>query len=353
MTIDPITLRAASVVDALRSAAPDWRQVSQHLAALPPEAGPLARALGAGRFIESVARYDHLSSAAEGARDRLKLHANRAAVGGFLVAALGGVQLYLDAAPASGIVPFVIAALQVACVVLALWSAVVITFRRPQADWSRHRSEAEHQRLAHFKSLLSAEAEPRPGELPLPPLALEYARAYLLDDQLRWFRRRARDFAPTVRRIKRARILAMLLIAAATLPTILALVRAPEVAGALPALAAWGEWLRQRLDIDLALLAGVVGGALQTLVTTFAATSLASRNAETYERMAQRLAALAGAPLEHARKDAAAGRPATTSALWAELVFELSAEHREWSAAHRTAQLIVLDRSSGGSLGSA
>lgn len=345
-----ITANAKAAVDALVAQGLGWRKVGEHIAALPAAAGPLQRALAAPRVADSVATYERHSDAAEGARDRHKSLASGAAISGFLVAIIAGVILYIGEKPTESWRALGLTALQVVFVLAALWSAARIMWLKPYRDWNEERSRAEQQRLAHFRMLLSARETAHAGELPYEALALEYVRAFLLDDQRNWFTRRAGEFAPILARIRGLRLLAILLIAIAAAPALLAVLSSGPIDELWPALPGWSDSIAAYLSVGLAALAGVVGGALQTLVTSLAATSLASRNVASYTGAANRLAEIAGTPLDDARADAARGSSAANGRFWTDLAFELAAENRDWCAAHRIAQLTVLDQMPAGEL---
>lgn len=342
-----ITGRARDAVDAVAKDS-SWRKAGQHAAALPDAAGPLKRVLAERRVGESIARYDAHSAAAEGARDKHKALAGRAALSGFLVAATAGVILYVGEKPNASWWALGLTTLQVVFVVAALGSAGLMMWLKPYRDWNKERSLAEQQRLAHFKMLLSTRETANAGELPYEALVLEYVRAFLLDDQRRWFAKRAQDFAPTLKRIRALRLLALGLITIAAAPAVLAVLASGPIDEIAPSIAAWSDRVAERLSVELAALAGVLGGALQTLVTSLAATSLATRNVTAYANMVIRLDEIAAGALAEARAEAATGGSAATGRFWADLAFELAAENREWSAAQRIAQLTMLDTSPSG-----
>lgn len=342
------TEAAKAAVDGAKARQASWRKCAEHAAALPPAAVPLARVLTDPARAESVKAYETHSGTASSARDTHAHHTSRAAVAGFLVAAIAGIMLYYGLKPNEGYAGPALALVQLVAAVYSVRSVLAITLFKPHHAWSRSRSDAERQRIDHFRRILMAPdpaaTPPAAGELPLAALKLEYVRAFLLDDQRNWFAKRAGDFTPSVRWNKAGRIFAALLVTLAGVQALLSFVRVPMAAEMAPALASWIQGVATAIDLKLLSLAGVIGGALQTLLITQAASSLAHRNARSYAEIVERLDALSADELGKARQAVAAGDAAALDRFWAQLSHELVAEHREWTAAHKTAHLLVLDK---------
>lgn len=343
-----VTARAKAAIGGLVAKGLAWRDIAAHVQSLPTEAGTLKRALATRPFADSIDIYNAHGAAADGARDKHKSLAAYTAVNGFLVALIAGSILYVGEKPTESWRALGLTTLQVVFVLAALWSATLIMWVKPYRAWNKERSLAERQRIAHFNLVLSAREPAAPDELPYEALALEYVRAFLLDDQRQWFIKRARDFAPQLSWLRALRLVAIALMALAAVPAVLTVLASGPVDEIWPELPRFADRLAGYVSVERAALAGVLGGALQTLVMSLAATSLAGRNFSTYSRMAEQLTALSGPPLEVARQEAALGGREATARWWTELSFELAAENREWSAAHRMAQLTVLGQMPGG-----
>ncbi len=298
--------------------------------------------------MSNAAEYTSTSAAASRAQNVHKRHATRTAFFGFLAACLGGVMLYSGLAPKTSSAGLLAAALQGAFLVTAFYSAVMVSTQKPYRTWAALRGQAEARRIRHFQMLLACEESAAEGELPYKPLALEYVRAYLLEDQREWFQSRRSEFSAEVKRRVAWQVLAVGLIGVAGAQMAAAAMTTDPFRPFLPpAVTAFVDQLIEITDIKTIVLLGLVGGALQTLVTCRAAISLADRNSATYARMVEVLGELLEQPLEDARRAAATGDALMLERYWSTVSFELIGEQREWGAALSTAQLLTLDRMAG------
>lgn len=339
-----VTVDAAAEIDALRSQSARWQDAATQAGLLTARGGALARVLARPEFTANAQAYATADIAARAAQERQQTHTRRAGVFGFLATVIAALMLYLGLSPTHGFAGGLLGVLYVLSLGLAFASAAIINMRKPYRDWGRLRGEAEALRIRQFKSLLETEEPHSAGELPFLPLALEYVRAYLIDDQRQWYARRSGDFRAVISRNFRLRVLGLVLVAMAAVPTVVAIFGSDALKSWWPRVASWSAWLRGAVDPQMFALAGVAGGALQTLITALSAASLAERNATTYGRMAETLGDLGGAPLQDARAAAAADELAKVGEFWTTVAFELIGEHREWGGALQTAQLLVLDR---------
>ncbi|MDX2257329.1 MAG: hypothetical protein NW205_00280 [Hyphomicrobiaceae bacterium] len=348
-----VTSEAIAAIDDVRRAHPDWRDVAAQVDALPPGAAKLADVLRLPEVAASAASYRTLSAAADTSRDRQQSLARVIAISGFLVAVLSGLLLYWPPSETSQFAKSIIGGLQAFFIVVAVVSSIWLAFRKPLRAWTRARSAAEAQRLRHFQLLLSKSHETAAGHggQAVAPYLLEYVRAYLIEDQKAWFARRSRDYGWVAGLIGFGRFIAIVMMGLAGLPALLVAVQTVLDAGT-------GNRIEQAADLLEEITAildrprvftmiALVGGALQTLMATLSATSLALRNRDTYRAMAARLDGMLGEPLAAARAAAAIGDRSIVEAFWRDVAFELAAEHREWGAAHHIAQVLVLDNAPG------
>lgn len=347
-----VTEEARAAIDAVKAKHPSWRAVAEHASALPSKAGALKRvleraavsqSLGGHALTENVRLYGEASAAAVTAQARHKRYARRAAWYGFLAAVVAGLMLYLRETPISSSLGAVLGGLHLFFLGLAFWAGLVISTRKPFRTWAQARGQSETRRIAHFEAIMLAKERAGQGELALAPLQLEYMRAFLIDDQRTWFTNRSPDFAREVQRNRLWRVAALAFIVFAALPAVATLIEQPIVSAWTAALLPYARWITRTFDQNVFALLGVVGGALQTLITLLAATSLAARNAESYGFMAERLGALSGDPLTAARAAAASGDPNALIGYWIDVSFELKGEMREWSGSLATAQTLVRD----------
>jgi len=343
---------AAAAIDALKSRHPRWQSTSAHAAEL--SANPATKALGdvlaRPEFAAMTSDYASYSRAATERQTAHKRNARRAASFGFAAAVTAGFRLYLGATPSSGTGGALLAVVYVIFILIALSGASYVTLFKPYRRWIDQRSSAERLRIRYFHDLLNAE-EPGGGNSPgLTAAKLEFVRAFLMKDQRDWFAGKARTAAKEVKQGQRWKIAALTLVLLAGLPIAISILSEPRIAAMLPqstnSVISWfaGIGTSFGLDAKILVFAGVLGGALQTWLTSLSATSLADRNAPVYARMVETLDELARVKFEAARAGAARGDMRPVEDFWRELSFALMAEQEGWSDALQTAQLLTLDR---------
>lgn len=339
------TTRAISIIDAVKAKHPSWRDVAAHATALPPEGAALARLLARPETAAGVAAYTAASTAASGARDRHQEHASKVTAASLAIAVISGVMLFLQPYPDHKLIVSALSLLQLLIVFYVLGSVAVLMFSQPHRTLSSERSKAERQRLAHFRDILQADEPLAAGETALMPLQLEYARAFLIDDQRAYYSRSKSIFAGKVRSTRLWRGVAYVLIGLAAVPVILAFLSSSWGAALWPSGASLSAavltWPGERIFI----LAGVVGGALQAFLMSHSATTLADRNAAVYGRMEDFLTGLAvpDGELDKARAAAGRGDRIGLERFWLLVSVELAAEHREWNATLGLAQTLMFD----------
>lgn len=333
--------KAAIGADAPR----DWSlKPSEHVRALGPEAGALARVLKRSGLEEFVDTFESADREADKARDRYKGLAGWSAGLSFVAVLLAAaVLLGSSRAIGLGIDLRWLAVVQGAALVVSFVLSFVLAWTRPFDAWMRQRGMAEHQRILFFTRVCEATEPTREDELALLPLQLEYFRRYQLDVQRKYYRERGAEHRRAQRRATALRIVAVLLVVAAALPI------AGHMLGT-----GWPEWL-ERLglstwsrDLDVQqrffLALSTSGAALQGLLAALALINQDERNAARYAATHENLEALAGRPLDEARSAAAAGDASDVQALVALVQEQISSEHREWVDLRAVAPSLSLRR---------
>lgn len=338
------TSAAITEIDAARAKHPSWRKIDDHAAALSPVAHALTRVLRRPGAVDTVTAYATASVAAVEAQKQHRGIGKYSAWFGFAATAVSGLLLFLQwkTDTWNGAALYTVHML---CLGSALLAALLLRLRRPGDAWGKARSRSEGTRLSHFEAIREAErhAEPvDPHELPFLVVALEYIRAYLLEDQRDWHAREGEKVKWAARLIAVPRWLGVLLLLAAFLPAAsdFFLSQARSAPGGLVNLA---TMVKGWMGPNGAALAGLLGGALQTLAANLAALSLAERNRRSYARISEVLTHYLGKPLDDARTAAASGDHRSVDRyLWA-VRTELIAENRAWNEALGMSSDFVLD----------
>jgi len=339
-----ITDEAKAEIDRLVTAVKRWDDVAAQAEKLSTRAGALARVLARTSFADRIAEYEVNDKAAAEAQKSQKLHTRRAAFLGCAATLVAGLMLYFGLAPTESRWGMAFAAVYVACLAVAFWSTIVISYWRPYRAWAEARGRAETLRIGHFKAVIEADEKVSDQELPLKPLELEYVRAYLMEDQQAWFKRRAGDYDRQVKWNGMWRTFALGLIVISVIPVAAATVIHLSFLTAVPGLMPVANFINTLYGGQLLALGGVIGGSLQALISTLAATSLAERNAAKYKRMTEVLGAFLGAPLTAAREAAVNGDERQLVRFWTQVSYELTGENREWNAALDVAHLLTLEK---------
>ena len=342
-----------TAISNLRKQHPRWQSTAEHVAVLTadPATKPLGDVLARPEFAAMASEYDDFSRAATERQNAHKRNAQRAGTFGLGAAVTAGLMLYLGTTPSSGTVGTVLASIYVVLILIALGAGTYVTLWKPYRDWIDRRSDAERLRIRYFHDLLNADAVVgASGHPSLTSLKLEFVRAFLMDDQRKWFAGKAQTAAQEVKRGQRWRILAFTLVFLAGIPIGISILSEPRIAALLPeglnSAISWLGGIGASVGLDAKILAffGVAGGALQTWLTSVSATSLADRNALVYARMVETLDALEREKLQAARIAALRRDPRPVEDFWRDLSFALMAEHEGWSDALQTAQLLTLDK---------
>jgi hypothetical protein len=338
------TEAAIKEINALRASHSSWRDVSQHAAALSPAAQALARVLRRPGATDTITAYVTASAAAVEAQKQHRGVGKYSAWFGFAATTVSGLLLFLQwkTDTWNGTALY---AVHMLCLGSALLAALVLWLRRPGDAWGKARSRSEGTRLSHFEAIREAESHAGavgPNELPFMVLVLEYTRAYLVEDQRNWHAKESVKVKWAARWIAALRWLGVLLLLVAFLPAASDIVLSR--AGSAPSgIANLATVVKAWMGPNGAALAGLLGGALQTLAANLAALSLAERNRRSYTRIAEVLTHYLGKPLDDARTAAAGGKHRGVDRyLWA-VRTELIAENRAWNEALGMSSDFVLD----------
>jgi hypothetical protein len=335
-----------AAADAIGGAEPrDWQlRPETHAAALQPPAAALRRILVRPEFEQMMEAYTAADDEALLAQKRYKRLAGTASLTSFLAVFIAGLLLLQPAG--AGVSPRVLsglAGLQFVLIVTSFLASLILGYRKPFAAWMRRRAEAENARISLFKRVTAAEEEVQPGELPLLPLQLEYFRRYQLDVQRLYYGQRGRQHARSFRRAAWWRIAALVLVVAAAGPLVWSLLGQDWVPARLHHLL---ELMPPNTETAqrLFLCVGVIGGALQGLLASFAVMSHDERNAARYLDTSRNLDDLATRPLDEARDAAVLGDRERVLGFVALVHEQVSSEHREWIALRSVAPDLSLDR---------
>ncbi len=312
---------AAAAIGADDPAA-DWQlRPDTHAAALPPEAGTLARILQSADVRAIMTRYTAADSRAVAAqavykkRSRQAIYARLGAilVGGLFLLPLGGAGVAGVSAVKLGIV------VQYACLGIALGLAAFLSARKLFSRWMEARAEAELARLALFDVVMEADEAARPGELPVLPLKLDYLRRYQLDVQTRYYLGRGEQHQHAAGQTERAILWLNVL----------------SVASFLPLFVVAADYLGLIHIANVSALLGVLalGTAFSGILGALSAISsmnLDERNAARYLVVHENLKDLSGASLAQAREAAARGDDAAVRQFTDAVQRLISSEHQEW-----------------------
>lgn len=324
-----------AAIDAIGREGPrDWvLEPETHAAALPPSAAALKRVLTSPELTHLIQDFSEKDRHAGEAQRVYKRLAKTSAVASFLSVLIASTLLL---PPLTGVPPILItmmAGIQGVLLVVSYVASFVLMYRKPFARWMHLRAEAETFRIALFDKILAAEHKepPRPEELPLLPLQLEYFRRHQFDVQRLYYAKRGSQHAAAVRRAGLWRLAGLILVGLAAVPLALNLIDRSALPDVIERAFAF---IPSRLELAqrLFLCFGLIGGALQGLLASVLLMSQDERNSVRYLDTARNLEDLATRPLAEAREAASAGDRAQVLAFAALLHQEISSEHREWIA---------------------
>lgn len=318
-----ITAEAIAIIEAAPGYGP--LRPMEYAQALPPRAGALARVLVDQKIVEVAQKYAADDIGAGDAQARFKRLGWTAAYSGFCAGALGGFILYLGSDPATGWLRSNLGLAQSALLAVSLVSALWLVLRKPYRKWRVQRGDAEASRLRLFAHMMAGESREQPGEAPLLALQFECFHRHLFLDQRRFFARRGWQQRMTVWLWRVAGFVALVLVLASAFPQLLRL----EALGLLPA--AFVKFISELpFEQNHFVLAGLIGGSVQSLLAALTVMSPAQRNAAKYKEMRSLLDKYTAEKLHEVRAAAAAGERETVDQFFTQVARDLAAEATQW-----------------------
>jgi hypothetical protein len=297
----------------------------KHANSLSPNASKLADLLSASNASTIAEEFRSRDGNAIAARDKFKARATLANAAVLITAISTGVLLAVASlSPVLGA-----AVTDIAVLVLALVSAATgaiatgVLYILSQGDllkrWMSQRAEAEGYRLNYFKWVCRSRQE---GDLSLQLLQLAYFRRYLMDAQIKWFRRRGAEHQNSA-----DRTLVMSAIAVGI--------------GALASFAVAGLTTRGAAWAALAVL-GIFGTALASFAATRDTIQQDRRNTERYSSTAATLSALK-LKLSDVTRDIEGRASGALDGFVAVVCDSLSSENKQWMEETEKTRLAVED----------
>lgn len=316
--------------------AKDWQlRPREHAARLPDDAAALKRVLKHADIQDIMERFSQDDAAAVAAQKAYKSAGHWGLRCSTLAAVVGALFLlpietwFGETARVAALV------IQYAALAAAMIASRILIWKQPFDRWMKARGKAEISRVALFDTVMRAQEEERPGELPLLPLKLEYFRRYQLSVQRNYYAGQGAKHAKAAGATQGWQVLSVLVTLAA-LVVIVAGVLNIVAASGIP-LGASLQWAIDALQVlrppwsDRALLAaGVVSSAIYSFAASRSLMNLDERNASRYLTNAENLNYLTETGLEAARIAAAEGRSEEVAAFVAEIEGLVSSEHKEW-----------------------
>lgn len=322
-------------------ASDDFRLAPEtHAAALPPEAGALARVLRRKTVEPLIQHFREADRAAIRAQARFKRFGVAIAWLRFLPVLVGGLVLLasldvlgmkaalepLAAQAGLGVDRALTAGVFLQFVLLFLATALnwIMNAGRFFEKWMRRRTDAETARLEYFYRIASAKEPTEEGEQALLPLQLEYFRRYQLDVQRAFYRIRARQHAAQAGQSNRAATQSGLLTVIASIPVFYG-----AVEFAAPGLLASFFELTPKNELPFVVL-GMVLASWASSRAEIARLNMHERNAARYMLVSEDLEKFAGDPLAAARAAAVAGERESVLFFVDTVQGVVSSENQEW-----------------------
>jgi hypothetical protein len=340
----PTTREAIDIIDGITEgpgAKGPLEQPFEFVKALPDRAAALKTLIGRDEILQTAQKYHAADLRAVAAQMRFVRMGRVTAYTGFLAAIIGGLLLYFGSAEPTRTLYFLLEALQFGLLAISLLGSLALYTLKPFRTWRQERGEAEWERVSLFARIMSGRTD-NADPLQLP-LQLECFRRYLLEDQLKYFKRRGPQHRRAVRWALALRLLALALLLLAAVPLLAKIPWLPDWARAA---LAWFPIEGPGVP-EMYALGGLVGGALQGLLAALAVISLSERNADKFARMAERLQAYAETRLPEAREAAAQGNGLVVGEFARQIACDLAAEASEWVAVQEALASITLEHLGG------
>ncbi len=266
-----------------------------------PEAGPLIRVLADQALARLVADYDRNDAAAIAAQKRYRRWNWLGIIARYGIIILGILALSFTQAlrrfVGEDLAIWLGAALvlQLVLFLATLLISLYMKTKRPLENWMRLRAIAEAKRMAFFDCIMQRPQMALDGELPLLPLKLEIIVRYLLEPQLAYFTKRARELGRGTGLNRTSLVILGLVLAYTVLQIVLAI--AVLLGLYTPALS---------FDPDLAMGRALIGAAFAVLIASTTIAKVDERNALRYAQTASNLKTLKEDLLPRAREAAVA-----------------------------------------------
>lgn len=314
----------------------DWKLAPEtHAERLPEEAGPLRRILQQPTIHAIIDEFAIADSQAVKAQRRYKRVARLRLYTG-VAATIIGATFLVPIERWLGQFVSIAAAIQYTCFAVSVLAFLHLIRTRPFDVWMKARARAEIARISLFDQVLTAsDPSPKPDELPVLPLKLEYFRRYQLDVQRRYYAERGLQHARAAGQTRRWQIESLALsVLAGAVATIAVLklgvdhgIQLPGsvdhiYAAVIPILPDWTN--------KAVLATGITASALFGASVSRSLMDLDERNASRYLTTAANLTHIRETKLETARADAAAGKTEQVKAFVDSIQRMVSAEHQEW-----------------------
>jgi hypothetical protein len=287
----------------------DWKIVpTEHAKQFAENAPPLAKILSGARATGLAQTYEELNARAVATRDVFKNTVGRADIAVFWTASLAALLLVAGGLqqPLGKGGPWVVGAVGVLGVISSGLAAMWLSQAKGGSlakKWSDARAKAEAKRLAYFKAIMQgASAEPL-DQL----LALEYARRFLLSNQIDYFRDRGGEHESAAETALNRSTTAVF------------------VASTLTAIAG----LLSMVVPQLAVIAGVgvIASAYATLAVSRSAVNLDRTNADRYRSGEEQLKERA-LDIDSYREKVAAGDKGAVQEFFEPIFVTLEADHK-------------------------
>lgn len=325
-----VTARAIAAIGS--TAKGDYKlRPKKHAEALGAGAKALKHIIEQDAFETTSDAYEMHGKDAGAAQKRFKRRARAAATLALLSLLISSVVLIAQGLFPDESAPLIteLSIASVGAILGSLFFSLLQNTGAPFRKWMTSRAEAETMRMRLFNDVIAADGPADPDGVPLLALKLEYFRRYQLEVQINYYEQRGADHRRFVWRAKAARVLSFGLIL---------------VAIALPFSAFFGyQWetllghapfaddLERTAAGNRALIGfSTAGAAIQGWLAAQLLLGQDERNALRYAATLENLQALAGAPLEEARRAAAAGDPGPVRNFVTLTQEQISSEHREW-----------------------
>jgi hypothetical protein len=295
-----------------------------------PETAPMRLIVASPAVQEQLAIYEMTDAAALAAQARFRAWGRRGLTATTFGILIGALLLFPLGSLVAGKPRVVIGALQTFALLMTFDATLLITWLKPLDQWMSNRAEAEQHRGKIFAIILSSSGPTPADSKALAAEKLDLLMAAHIDDQLRFFDRRAREHRKVASKFSPLRLLGYLLIICASVIGLATLLKGLDIA--LPA----------TISRLVAFIAVSDANRWQLGMTTMASGILAHATARTLMEEDERKAALYKVTAVKLRKliesdfpkvqaSAASGDEAMLRTFFAQARGIMEQEHAVWS----------------------